>query len=677
MSRGAHWTLFLAVLVMLAGGCGQGPSGPLIVLVVLDTTRADHLGLLGAGPGRTPVLDELGAEGAVFERCYSPYPLTLPSISSILTSQWPHVHQVRENYQSRLAERATTLAEILAGRGYATGAFVSSLPVRRETGCAQGFEVYDDDFSMPFPFYREQFRPLTPLWTGSERRGDETVSRAVDWLEGVRGPAFLFVHLFDPHSPYDAPEPYASSHDSDYAAEIAFTDALVGRLLAAVRARGETTPVIAVVGDHGEGLGEHEEWAHGMFVYESTVHVPWILTGPAVAPSRVSDPVRLVDVAPTLLEVAGLPAEPLFAGESTVPLLDPAAARGEERPVLMENHFPAIEYGWAPQEAIILGGMKRVRTRRSELYDLTQDPRELLDLSTERPGLADSLDAHLDAILARTRAEAAAKGITDLVDRIEPEARVEEWLRNLGYIGSDDARPEGPRPDAKDRITDWNRINDAETHATRGEALLLAGDPTLALVAFEAALGHKRTPEALLGMGVTLNRLGRYDHARPYLAEGVGLRPNDVRGLLGYAVALDAAGRLAAADSVLYRVTLLDSTRVEAWHHRASVAERRGRLDDAVAFAEAARRGAPGDVELQELLARLYEAADRLEEAAGAWSAVVSARDWDPVPLYRWGGVLARSGDVAGAREVLGRARQAAGRGALRDSVDALLQTLP
>jgi len=673
----------LALLVALASGCGGGASGPSIVLVVLDTTRADHLGAYGAGPGRTPVLDELAAGGVVFERCHSPYPLTLPSMSSILTSQWPHVHGVRENYQSRLAERAVTLAEVLGDRGYATGAFVSSLPVRRETGCAQGFDVYDDDFSMPFPFYRESFQALTPLWTGSERRGDETVSRAVAWLEETDGPYFLLVHLFDPHSPYDAPEPYASAHESPYAAEIAYTDALVGELLEAVRAKEEAPPVIAVVADHGEGLGEHEEWAHGIFVYETTVHVPFILSAPGIAPGRVADRVRLVDVAPTLLDVAGLAPGSGFAGESAVPLLPTAGRSGTSPPVdagprlvYVENHFPAIEYGWAEQTAIIADDLKWIRTRRSELYDLGSDPDELHDLAATRPATAESLDALLTRFVDRTRAAAAANGIEDLVDAIEPEARVEEWLRNLGYIGNAPVDAEGPRPDAKDEIADWNLTNDAETHAQRGHALLLAGNLPLARVAFDAALSYKRIPDALLGMGAVLNGLGRMSAARPYFEEGLEIRPNDLRGLLGYAISLDADGELAAADSVLFRATLVDSTAIGAWRHRASLAERRGRPEEAVRHHERAHRLAPDDPELGEALAGAYEDAGRHADAARRWRELSAARDWDPVPRYRWGRAAMRSGDLDTAREALTRAREQAGRGALRDSIDALLDEL-
>lgn len=675
----------LVLLVALAAGCDRGGSGPSIVLVVLDTTRADHLGAFGAGPGKTPVLDALAEEGVAFERCYSQYPLTLPSMSSILTSQWPHVHGVRENYQSRLAERAITLAEVLADQGYATGAFVSSLPVRRETGCAQGFDVYDDDFSMPFPFYRAEFRALTPLWTGSERRGDETVNRAKSWLADTRGPVFLLVHLFDPHSPYDAPEPYASAHDTDYAAEIAYTDALVGELLDAVRARGEAAPVIAVVADHGEGLGEHEEWAHGIFVYDATVHVPFILAGPGVMPGRVADPVRLVDVAPTLLEVAGLPVEPVFAGKSVVPLLPGSAGAddagddaegGRARLAYIENHFPALEYGWAEQTAIVADGLKWIRTRRSELYDLRDDPGELHDLATARPAAAGSLDAVLTRFLDESRARASAQGIDDLVDTIEPEARVEEWLRNLGYIGNAPVDAAGPRPDAKDEIADWNRTNDAETHAQRGEAFLLAGDPAMARVAFDAALSHKRIPAALLGMGATLSHLGRLGAARPYFEEGLGLAPSDVRGLLGYAVTLDAAGRLASADSVLLRATLLDSTSVAAWRHRASLAERRDRPAEAVSHHERAYRLAPDDAEVREALAAAYDRTGRPSDAARIWEQVSADRDWDPVPLYRWGRAALGAGQIDVARDVLGRAREQAGRGALRDSIDTLLRDL-
>jgi arylsulfatase A-like enzyme/Flp pilus assembly protein TadD len=668
--------MFVGIACLLGSGCARS-GGPSVVLVVIDTLRADHVGVLGAGEGRTPVLDALAEGGVVFERCYSQYPLTLPSIATLLASQWPHVHRVRENYDERLSDDATTLAEVFAAAGYRTGAFVSALPVREETGCAQGFDRYDDDFSERFVFHSERLKPLEEKWTGSERRGDLTIARALEWLEDTTEPYFLFVHLFDPHSPYDAPEPFASSHPTPYAAEVAYADALVGRLLEAMSDRGTPAPVVAVVSDHGEGLGEHGEWAHGIFLYDATLHVPWILSAPdTLAARRVTSDVRLVDVAPTLLDLAGLESPPVWAGRSCLPL-----ALGEAeppRPVYAENYFTRSEYGWSELEAFMSPAWKWIRAPRPELYDRRDDPGELRDLALEEPEVARDLDDRLSRFARSSAARAESLGVHDLVETIEPEARVLDWLRSLGYLSGDDVAREEARelPDPKDRIEEWNDRNDAHTHAGRGFALLDAGRPGIALQAFEAAIGYFPSAEALTGLGLTLLELESPARAESALARAVALEPRNVDALVGQARALVSLGRHVAADSVLTRACLVDTARVDAIALRARTRDRLDRPEEALADYERLLRLAPSDVDARLRAGELAAAGGEWRRARDHLESLAAEREWDPVVLWRLGETRARTGDTGGAIEALRDARERAGPGAIRDSIDEALSEL-
>lgn len=658
----------LAVLLSLAG-CAPSPEGPSVVIVLIDTVRADHVGAYGAGAHRTPVLDSLATEGVLFTECRTPYPLTLPATTSLLASQWPNVHEVRENFAERLTTDALTLAEVFRERGYRTGAFVSALPLRAETGCAQGFDVYDDDFSEPFPFYRPEFQPLSEKWTGSERRGDTTIARAIEWARDQDGPYFLFVHLFDAHSPYDPP-PGFETPPSHYAGEVRFVDSLVGRLVRAVD-EPENPPLVTVVADHGEGLGEHEEWAHGIFLYDTTLHVPWILSWREhLTARRVEALTSLVDVAPTLLACLGWPVPPSWVGRDA---LSASAVGG----VYAENHFTRIEYGWSPTEAWITPEWKWIRSPKPELYDRHEDPDELRNLVEGNPSVAAHMRAALDTFHVRTHQAAGAHGIASLVATIQPEARVRDWLTNLGYIAGDRSAPDSARlPDPKDEIEAWNRTNDAATHASRGEEALRMRNVPLAIAAFEASLSYKRTPDALSGLGRAYVYLGRFDAARPLLEACLDARPRDVEALMAYAIVLEAADRAAAADSALWRATLIDSTEITAWGQRAALALRRDRVRDALRYYERVIALDPADETVAEAAATLYLEQGEAARAAELLAGLVAARDWDPVLWLSLGRAEVARGRPKEARRAFEAARERVGRGALRDTIDAALDAL-
>ncbi|MBD3337167.1 MAG: sulfatase-like hydrolase/transferase, partial [Candidatus Eisenbacteria bacterium] len=343
----AAWLTFLA-------GCGGGTGQPNAVLIILDTTRADALGVYGSQTARTPNLDRLARTGLLFRETTAQNPYTMGSIATIFTSLGPEVHRIRSNSGFKLDEAALTIAEVFRDAGYATAGFVSAFPVKSETGLAQGFAVYDDDLSMEFPVYDPQFLPVQESRRGAERRGDVTVERALRWLEGSRPrnkPFFLMVHLFDPHQPYDPPPPYDEMFlGNPYAGEIAFSDALVGRILDQLDERDLTSSTfVAVVSDHGEAFGEHNEFTHGFLLYETTLHVPWILAGPGVPPGVVTGTTALMDVAPTLLAACGLTPPATSQG---LDLLTPLSAPGQEvweapsRGIYCDTYFPRLTHKW-------------------------------------------------------------------------------------------------------------------------------------------------------------------------------------------------------------------------------------------------------------------------------------------------------------------------------------------
>ncbi|MET0552897.1 MAG: sulfatase, partial [Vicinamibacteria bacterium] len=350
-----------------------------VLLVTIDTLRADHVGAYGHAGAQTPHLDQLAANGMRFERATTVAPLTLPAHSSLLTGTFPGWHGVRDNGGFYLGEEQTTLAEVLRDRGFRTGGFVASFVLDRRWGTSQGFDRFFDEFDL------DRFKDSLGM-DAIQRPGNEVVDRAVAWLGEDRERSFFaWVHLYDPHTPYEAPEPYRSrfpaTQEGAYDAEIAFADAQLGRLLGALGARRKDT-LIVVAGDHGEMLGERSEQTHGYFIYEPVTRVPLVLAGPGVPARVVPDQVRVVDVLPTLLSRLGIPAPAAVQGADLSPL-----ARGERMSLLAhsESWYPRYHYGWSELRSVQDGRFKLIHAPRPELFDLQDDPHEARDLAREQP----------------------------------------------------------------------------------------------------------------------------------------------------------------------------------------------------------------------------------------------------------------------------------------------------
>jgi choline-sulfatase len=413
---------------LLLAACGGPPEEavvpqrPDVVLVTLDTTRADRLGSYGHAEAGTDTLDALAAAGRRFDRAYSPLPLTIPSHASIFTGNYPATHGIRENGDATLDAAATTLAEVLKSNGYATGASVAAYVTTRSWGFDQGFDAYFDE--LPDGRRGNYWHSMRPA--------EEVVGDAVGWLGKTPGPRFLWVHLYDAHFPNSPKTPWKEQHEGrPYDAQVAYMDDQIAKLVEAQQGR---PTLFVVVGDHGEGLGDHGELMHGLYVYESTQRVPFIVSGPGIPAGEVVDaPVSLVDVMPTVLTTLGIPVPDGVDGH---------AVPGDPRPVYMEAWSLRDRFGLAPHVAVVDGNDKLISLPRPELYDVAADRAEEHDRSAD-PAAAERLAA-MKAALDGFGFQAPGAGA-----ELEPEVAAQ--LAELGYVdGGFTGDTTGPLPDPKD-----------------------------------------------------------------------------------------------------------------------------------------------------------------------------------------------------------------------------------
>ena len=451
--RSAFVRLSLLGVVLAANlNCGGGHPGALgaqyagapVILISIDTLRADRLPLYGYRSGSTPVLDRLGREAIVFDDVYSHGPLTLPSHASLLTGLLPTHHGVRDNIGYALKPASRTLAGRFKSAGYATGAAVSAYVLRHQTGIAAGFDFFDDAIEVAGA--GESLGEM-------QRDGRLTVDALGDWIDRqADSKVFAFLHLYEPHTPYAPPPSHRMS--DPYDGEIAYADELVGRLLDRLNARGWLDrAIVAVVSDHGEGLGDHGETEHGILLYREALRVPWILRLPGRAGGgrRVTGTLGLVDVAATLLDLAGLDAGGLDGQTLRTAL---AARTPVERSVYSETLYPRLHLGWSDLASATEQKFRYIRAPVPELYDLSNDPGERRNLAAARTGTASALAAWI----ART---------TGGVKPAEPDpapADVRERLKALGYIGSSSAplsSPDAGLADPKDHIAAFETLKRA------------------------------------------------------------------------------------------------------------------------------------------------------------------------------------------------------------------------
>src|SRR5215813_13155578 len=365
----------LPIFLLWASYCASAwAEAPNIVLITIDTTRADRMGFLGYKGGTTPNLDALARQGVVFERAYSQAPLTPVSHATIFTGTYPQFHTVTD-FGHPLPALLPSVPEILQKGGYHTAAFIGSLILDPKASMAPGFD-------RGFDFFDAGFHPKRGVaedrYKTVERRAGDVVARTIAWLnKNKQSPFFVWVHLYDPHAPYDPPAPYDKRFKDPYDGEIAYSDASLRKLFQYLRQRGlYDRSLIMVMSDHGESLGAHGEAMHGIFLYDETIHVPLLFKLPSqvLANKRVTTRVRLVDVAPTLLSMLSLPLPPTFQGESLVPLMKASAkATSSDLPAYAETDYPHRAFGWSALRSLRSGKYLYVRAPKAELYDESED----------------------------------------------------------------------------------------------------------------------------------------------------------------------------------------------------------------------------------------------------------------------------------------------------------------
>jgi arylsulfatase A-like enzyme/Flp pilus assembly protein TadD len=571
--------LLLASIALLFACHKNEPTRHNVLLITLDTFRADRLG------AATPNLSKLANESVRFANAESPVPLTMPAHASLLSGELPVRHGVRNNGVAPFPADRETLATLLSRGGYRTGAFVSAFVLDHRFGLNRGFDTYDD------AIVRD---PNATSSFDAERRGGDTVDRALAWLRssGDGRPFFAWVHLYDAHAPYAPPAPLPPTYDG----EVRYVDAQVGRLLGAM---DRANTIVVVAGDHGESLGEHGELTHGLFLYEPTLHVPWIIAAPELKARGIAQPVSSVDLAPTVAALAGMPFKAADGRDLSKALLggdEPAQAD-----LYSETEYPAI-FGWSDLAAMRRGAMKLISSPKPELYDVARDPLESRNiLDDERRSYRD-----LSARLEKVRATAAPPPAPSALDA---EARAK--LASLGYVAPPAlATPaSGPRAAPSERAalffvfeqatwaTNQGRVADAiamlrpivekdpRNPVFRGSlarALRQQGDLGSAIQLYQEAIAiNPDDPEVWYNLAVTLQEAGRAKEGGIAVREAVRRDPHRPEGHNALGIAYLAEGNLVAAEAEFAKAIEIDPRDARAFNNLGNVLRAAGKVDDA------------------------------------------------------------------------------------------------
>jgi arylsulfatase A-like enzyme/Tfp pilus assembly protein PilF len=596
----------LAMMVSAFSVVVEAANNLNVILVTIDTLRADHLGCYGDTGAETPNIDRIAAEGTRFTYTYAQVPFTLPSHASLFTSTYPMWNGVRDSAGPPLAAEQVTLAEVFKQNRYATGAFTAAFVVDGFFGLNQGFDTYYDNFP-----------PRDASMTageeaGLQRRADEVLAVALEWLKkNSQGPFFTWIHFYDPHHPYDPPEPFRSRHwDRLYDGEIAYVDMAMGKLIRFLEAQGlREKTVLVVTSDHGEALGDHGETYHGYYVYDSTLRVPLIFSLPKTRNhvKEVNLPVSLLDVAPTILQIVGIPRPPQMQGRGLL-----ASILGKLQtpvPIYGESLFANLHFGWGTLQCLHLGRYKLILSKRSELFDLENDPRERYNLFAENRAMASECKRRLDEIVTAFTRKQPQK---------DPPKLSEEALnklRALGYIGApSQVSPTIAEdlPDPKDKIhlydlylkgaAQQGRGRLAEAAATYEKILQVDSTPAIvhhqlgsvyfkmrdypkAIVSFQAALRlNPRADASVIALARTYGETGDLQAAVSAYLKALSLKPNDPAILNNLALIYLKLGSWDKATETLELAVRQNSPPKEAFYHLGICYQRSQQPDKAAAL---------------------------------------------------------------------------------------------
>ena len=636
----ASWAAVLALGVAISPAASAEPAKstrPNVVILTLDTTRADHLGAWGWPHARTPNLDALAARGTRFERCDTAVPVTLPSHATLWTGRFPPGHGIRDNGTFVLAEKELTLAELLRAQGYDTGAVVSTVVLARRYGLAQGFRIYDDDLGAAGSLGTQV----------AERPARDTTDAALRLIQGLAPPYFLWVHYYDPHEEYRPPSEFADRASGPhrlYDGEIAYMDAEIGRLLRSVPA----DTVVVAVGDHGEMLGEHGEPTHGLLPFSGARRVPLILAGPGVPVARTESCLaRTVDLAPTVLSLAGLKAPSGWDGAAllggsgaALPAgVDPCA--GPRAPSYTESFLPFFAYRWYPLRTLSDGRELFVQAPRPSLYDLRKDAAESVDLASGRPTAITAWTTRLETLLRA--------GGESLVDFEAPaQALTGEQmaqLQSLGYLsggGGGTVTAELPDPRAKTAIAV------ALHRAAEGVQQGRCEEQLRELQRIVREDEHNFPALSLAAQ--CLRDLGRTADALALFRRAAAENPRSAVPIVNVAQALEALGDTKEAEREFRHALAIDPALGEAAAHLAGMLRRRGERAAALEILDRVLAQGAHEAEVHRERGLALAELARLEEALAAFREAFRRNPQDPVALE----------DAARAAFHLGRDREAA-----------------
>jgi len=482
-----------------------------VIFITVDTLRSDHLGCYGYERIKTPNIDGLAERGTMFKNAISQVPLTLPSHCSLFTSTYPQFNNVRDNGSYRLGQSAVTLAERMQENGYATAAFVSTFVLDSKFGLDQGFETYDDRM-------QQNIGKKIIEHMEAERTADKVTDAAVSWLRNKKASkTFLWVHYFDPHAVYNPPAPYRELYkDNPYDGEIAFTDEHIGVLLAALKElKLDENSLIIFAADHAEGLGEHEEFGHSVFIYDTTLKVPLIFSCPGLVTEGkvIEGQVRLVDVMPTILDFLQIERNKEIQGKSLIGLMK-GRIKSLNLPAYSESLYAKLRYNWSELKSFRTAEWKYIKSPEPELYNTKNDPQELVNLADSRMDVVKEMDNRLETFLTAT----SSSGETAATAEIDEETR--RKLMSLGYIGGD-AAPGSEEPVPRKLIRVMEKMNLSARLANEGLI-------DKAIEGFREVIKiDQKNTEAYINLAQCYEGLGKYDEAITHFEIAASFKPDD------------------------------------------------------------------------------------------------------------------------------------------------------
>jgi arylsulfatase A-like enzyme/Flp pilus assembly protein TadD len=700
--------LVIASLFYFCHRIEAAQESPNVLFIIIDTLRADHLGCYGDKEIKTPNIDSIAKEGTLFQNAITQAPLTFPSHTTMFTSTYPQQSNAWDNGSYRLASSEVTLAQILQDKGYATGAFVSTVVLDAKYGLNRGFQTYDDAIGK-----NQGDRVIK--FMDDERTADQTAPLAIKWLKDNKDKKFfLWVHFYDPHGIYNPPSPYKEMYKNDlYSGEVSFADHYVGKVLSTLKELGlKDKTLIVFAGDHGEGLGEHGETGHGIFVYDETLKVPLIFSYPKlIAQDRVvKEQVRLIDIMPTILDLVNIKKNKEIQGQSLAGIL-----KGEEKPqdrtAFSVTRYAQIHFNWSEMQSWRTKDWKYIKSTEPELYNISKDPDELVNLIDKRKDIAKSMEKDLDEFFKKTAAPEKKE------NKIEVDEQTKKQLMSLGYVsGSETTQGKAPVPikmikvmqamTAADKMVNSGLTNEAiakykeiikedpenmeayshialclksmqrydeaikyfkkaasfkndvaEVHDGLGNIYKSMGKPALAFEEFQRALKlEPDDPGITNNIGWCYQQVMNFNKALEYYEKAIKLDPNLATTHANMAICYRVKGNLYKATEELDIALKQDPKLAFAYSERGAVLAIQGKLDEATVNCKKAIELAPDEPDGYQNLGVILEMKGDYEGALDNFKKALKISPWNAMTQASIGGVYIKLGDKEKAKEYLNKA---------------------